>query len=78
MQHSTEHVLLRPEWLTIDGEAGSPVRVESVTYRGGHWECRAVVSGTTESLVLNLDSPARPGDTLPVSIRTAWVLPEQT
>lgn len=74
---TAEQVLLRPEWLSIDGEAGSPVRVESVTYRGGHWECQAVVSGTSQSLVLNLDSPARLGDTLPVSIRKAWVLPEQ-
>ncbi len=68
-------VLLRPEWLSVDAARGEMARIESVTYRGGTWECTVSADGLSAPLIMNVSSPIKPGETLPVAINRNWVLP---
>ncbi len=74
-QAGTVQVLLRPEWLAVDAVRGEMARVETVTYRGGVWECLVNADGLSAPLMLNVASAIRPGELLPVAINRSWVLP---
>lgn len=70
-------ILLRPEWLSIDAARGEMAQVETVTYRGGVWECHVNADGLSAPLVLNVSSAIRPGEALPVAINRNWILPDE-
>jgi len=75
LTRSAVRVLLRPRDFVQD-EAGFPVTVTEVHYRGGLWEAQARLSDGGEEISLDLDRPATPGDRLHIRITQAWVLPE--
>ncbi|MDF1721778.1 MAG: ABC transporter ATP-binding protein [Minwuia sp.] len=68
-------LLLRPEWLSVDAARGEMAQVETVTYRGGSWECLMAADGLTAPLILNVSTRIRPGETLPVAVNRSWILP---
>lgn len=67
-------VFVRPEQVVPEG-AGISLRIESVSYRGGHWEAVGMAPDETTRLMLDLPHPVRVGDTLGVRLTGGWVLP---
>lgn len=67
-------VLIRPNQVCVTQD-GLPACLTSVLYRGGVWEASATVDGLAEPIVLNLDRPAREGDTLSLDLTGGWILP---
>ncbi|WP_417518369.1 ABC transporter ATP-binding protein [Minwuia sp.] len=68
-------VLIRPEWIRIadDGIAG---KVETVSYRGGVWECRVGLNGADAPLIVRASRPVQVGETLSLRITDGWLLPD--
>ncbi|QPH55764.1 ABC transporter ATP-binding protein [Pontivivens ytuae] len=71
------HALFRPADLSVtDPDATTlSATVESVLYRGGHWEGTARVEGLSEPFQLHLDRPVEVGERLGLMINGGWILP---
>ena len=67
--------VIRPADVTVDAD-GLVASIKTIAYRGGVWEARLTVEGVDEALPLVLDRKAKPGDAVPVAIRSAWLLPD--
>jgi len=70
-------LMVRPDDIAVGNDPGSMTgTIERVAYRGGFWEAAARVEGLGEPLALDLPRRVGVGDTVPVTLRSAWVLPE--
>jgi iron(III) transport system ATP-binding protein len=66
-------VLLRPTDLTPD-PSGHPAQVQSVAYRGDHWEARVQVGTLTQPLIVHLPHRAAKGDVIPMRFLGGWAM----
>lgn len=73
-QSGAATVFVRPQQARLDA-TGAPVRIETITYRGGHWEATVRSPDCAEPLMIDLPSPARVGDELRIRLTGGWVLP---
>ncbi|TQV77892.1 ABC transporter ATP-binding protein [Denitrobaculum tricleocarpae] len=70
-------ILVRPEDVVLDPERAAVTAIaERVAYRGGFWEVAARLEGLETLLALNLPERVSPGDSLPLYLKRAWLLPE--
>ena len=69
-------VVIRPDDIVAEGEGALTGRVERAVYRGGTWEASVTADGLREPVEVSLDRRVAKGEALPLSIRSAWVLPE--
>jgi iron(III) transport system ATP-binding protein len=67
--------VLRPGDVRL-GDGDVQGRVASAAYRGGGWEGRIAVEGLDETLPVASPRPLRVGELVPLSLSSAWVLPE--
>lgn len=69
-------ILIRPEDIAIGSSEGAvTATAERTAYRGGFWEVSARLEGLSAPLALNLPERVEPGEKLPLTLRSAWVLP---
>lgn len=68
-------VVIRPGDVSM-GDEMAGARLGSVFYRGGSWEALAHLDGLAEPLPVAATTPLREGETVPVSLRSAWALPQ--
>ncbi|MGZ2256462.1 ABC transporter ATP-binding protein [Roseobacter sp. A03A-229] len=57
------------------GPGGVAAELVSVKYRGGVWEAQAQIDGVDALFDVDLDQPARAGETVPLIFRSGWVMP---
>ncbi|MEM8753147.1 MAG: ABC transporter ATP-binding protein, partial [Pseudomonadota bacterium] len=67
-------IFVRPRNVAA-AERGWPARIASVLYRGGFWEATAVGDGIDAPIMLDLDRPVRPGETVRLAFLGGWILP---
>jgi len=70
----SQQVFIRPQQVTLDPD-GAPVRIDAITYRGGHWEAVVSSPNCAEPLMMDLPSPARVGEMLNIRLTGGWGLP---
>ncbi|MBB99041.1 MAG: ABC transporter [Rhodobacteraceae bacterium] len=71
-------IVLRPEDVEIRTEPHAvPARVEAAVYRGGFWDAALAVEGVATPLVAHVRQRLTPGETVPVSLASGWVLPSE-
>lgn len=68
-------VFIRPERVSI-ADGGVPAQISTAQYRGGFWEAEARVDGVNAPILLNLNHPARAGDTVGLRFAGGWGLPD--
>ncbi len=69
-------VLIRPEDVSVGSAEGAvAATAERAAYRGGFWEVSARLEGLASPLALSLPEPVAPGEKLPLTLRSAWILP---
>jgi iron(III) transport system ATP-binding protein len=66
-------ILVRPENVSLGGPI--PARIESLVFRGSHYEARLAIPGGT--IVTDLNAPPGGTDRLDVAIETAWAVPQR-
>ena len=67
-------VVIRPGDVALGGPEVE-ARLGSVFYRGGSWEGLAHLDGLAEPLPVVSATRLNEGETVPVSLRSAWSLP---
>ena len=67
--------VIRPSDVSVS-HGGIEAEVRTVAYRGGSWDARVAVDGLEDTLPVVLQRKVQIGETIPVAIKTAWLLPE--
>jgi len=69
-------IVIRPEDVSLGAAEGAlTATVERVAYRGGFWEADASVAGFGAPLVINSPQRLGVGETVPLTVERAWILP---
>ncbi|MEM9030406.1 MAG: ABC transporter ATP-binding protein [Pseudomonadota bacterium] len=76
MAEGPARVMIRPEWVVAAGDRASLSGiVRHTVYRGGVWEVTLEVPDLDDALVMHLGERIAVGDTVPIQIERAWVIP---
>ncbi|MCY6379872.1 ABC transporter ATP-binding protein [Hoeflea prorocentri] len=67
--------VIRPSDIAI-GDDGRDARVTTVAYRGGSWDARVAIEGLEDTLPVTVQKRLEIGETLPVTVNSAWLLPD--